>query len=82
MDLRVSVLEMAVEFVISARSCSFSLVRMALHRVSKATENEANARVKLLSETRMGLYWMLSGLWSYHLKPTGGGGWAWGTGWK
>jgi len=35
---------------------------MALHRVSKATENDTNVRVKLLSETLMGLYWMLSGL--------------------
>ena len=47
MDLMVSVLGMSVEFVISTRSCSVSLVRMALHRVSKAAENETNARVKL-----------------------------------
>ena len=39
-----------------------SLVRMALHRVSKATEKDTNVRVKLLSETLMVLYWMLSGL--------------------
>ena len=62
MDLMVSVLEMAVKFVISACSSSVSLVRMDLHRASKATEKETNARVTLLSEALMGLYWMLSGL--------------------
>ena len=41
---------------------TLSLVRMALFMVSKATENDTKARVKLLSETLMGLYWMLSGL--------------------
>ena len=35
---------------------------MALYRVSKATEKDMNVRVKILSETLMGLYWMLSGL--------------------
>ena len=39
-DLMLSVVEMSVEFVISTRSNSLSLVRMALFRVSKATENE------------------------------------------
>ena len=61
-DLMLSVVEMSVEFVISTCSNSLSLVRMALHRVSKATEKDTNVRVKLLSETLMGLYWMLSGL--------------------
>ena len=64
-DLMLSVVEMSVEFVISTRSNSLSLVRnlrMALFRVSKATENETKSRVKLISETLMGLYWMLSGL--------------------
>ena len=61
-DLMLSVVEMSVEFVISAHSNSLSLVRMALFRLSKATENETKARVKLLYETLMGLYWMLSGL--------------------
>ena len=51
-----------VEFVVSTCSNSLSLVRMALFRVSRATDNETNARFKLLSETLMGLYWMLSGL--------------------
>ena len=55
---------------------------MALFRVSKATEKDTKVRVKLLSETLMGLYWMLSGLWSCYLKPTGGDGCACGTGWK
>ena len=40
---------------------SLSLVRMA-RPCSKATEKDTNARVKLLSETLMGLYWVLSGL--------------------
>ena len=61
-DLMLSVVEMSLEFVISTCSSSVSLVRLALFRVSKATENDTNARVKLLSETLMGLYWMLSGL--------------------
>ena len=61
-DLMLSVVEMSVEFAISTCSNSLSLVRMALHRVSKATEKDTNVRVKLLSETLMGLYWMLSGL--------------------
>ena len=55
-----SVVEMSVEFVVSTRSNSVSLVRVALFRVSKATENDKNARVELLSETLVGLYWMLS----------------------
>ena len=53
---------MSVEFVLSTCSNSLSLVRMALFRVSKTTENDAKVRVKMLSETLMGLYWMLSGL--------------------
>ena len=57
-----SVVEMSVEFVISTGSNSLSLVRMALYRVSKATAKDMNVRVKRLSETLMGLYWMLSGL--------------------
>ena len=74
--LVVSVLEMAAEFVISARSYSVSLLRMALriHSASKATEGHTNARAKLLAETLMGLYWMMSGLWRYYLKPTRGAG--------
>ena len=60
--IMLSVVEMSVEFVLSTCSNSLSLVRMALYRVSKATENDTNARVKLLSETLMGLYWILSGL--------------------
>ena len=71
-----------VEFVISTRTCSIGLVRMALHRVSKATENEANARAKSLSENLVGLYWVLSGLWGYCLKPTEGDGRACDTGQK
>ena len=59
-----SVVEMSVEFVIGTRSNSLSLVRIALFRVSKATENETKARVTILSEALMGLYWMRSGLWS------------------
>ena len=47
---------------------------MALFRVSKATENDTKAIVKLLSETLMGLYWILSGLSSWNLKNTGGDG--------
>ena len=44
MDLVLSVVEMSVEFVISTRSSSVSLdqVRMAIFRVSKATENDTN----------------------------------------
>ena len=61
-DPMLSVVEMAVEFVISTCARSLSLVRMALFRVSKATENDANARVKLLSGILMGLHWMMSGL--------------------
>jgi hypothetical protein len=61
-DPTLSVVEMSVEFVLSTCSNSLSLVRMALFRVSKATENDAKVRVKMLSETLMGLYWMLSGL--------------------
>ena len=73
-DLMLSVVEMPVEFMLSACPNSLSLVRMALFRVSKATEDDTKARVKLLSETLMGLYWMLSGLCSWNLKPTGGDG--------
>ena len=61
-DLMLSVVEMSVEFVVSTRSNSVSLVRVALFRVSKATENDKNARVELLSETLVGLYWMMSRL--------------------
>ena len=75
MGLMLLLVEISLEFVISTRSTSVSLVRMALCRVSNATGNDTNARVKLRSETLMGLYWMLSGLWSYYLTPTGGGGW-------
>ena len=82
MDLVVSLVEVSVEFVLSARSSAVSLVRMALHRVSKATENEANVRIQLFFGTLMDLYLMPSGLRSYHRKPTGGDGWAWGTGRK
>ena len=57
-----SVVEMSVEFVVSTRSDSFSSVSMALFRVSKATVHETKARANLLSETLMGLYWMLRGL--------------------
>ena len=81
-DLMLSVVVMSVEVVISTRANSLSLVVMALFRVSKATENDTNSRAKLLSEALMGLYWMLFGLWSCDLKPTGGDGRAWGTGWK
>ena len=58
-DLMLPVVEMSV---LSTCSNSLRLVRMALFRVSNATENDTKARVKLLSETLMGLYWMLSGL--------------------
>ena len=54
--------EMHVEVLISTHSSSVSLVRMALFRMSKATENDTNARAKLLAETLMGVYRMLSGL--------------------
>ena len=57
-----SVVEMSVEFVLGTCSNSLSLVRMALFRVGKATDNDAQARVTLLSEILMGLYWVLSGL--------------------
>ena len=82
MGLMVPVLEMSVEFVISTRPCCISLVGMALHRASKATESEANARGKSLSRALVVLYCMLSGLWGYYLKPTGGDGRAQGTGRK
>ena len=42
-DLMLSVVEMPVEFAISTRSHAASLVRMALFRVSKATENDMTA---------------------------------------
>ena len=74
-DLMLSVVEMSMEFVISTHSNSLSLVRMALFRVSNATENETKARVKLLSETLMGIYWMLSGLWRCNPKPETYWGW-------
>ena len=74
MDLLLSVVEMSVAFAISTFSSSVSLVRMSLFRVSKATESDTNARAKLLSETLMGLYCVLRGLWSYYLEPTGGDG--------
>ena len=61
-DLMLSVVEMSVESVISTRSNSVSLARMALCRVSKATANDTKAKVTLLFETLMGLYWMQSGL--------------------
>ena len=60
--MMLSVVGMSVEFALGARSTSLSLVRMALFRVSKATENKTIAIGKLLSETPMGLYWMMSGL--------------------
>ena len=61
-DLMLSVVELSVECVIVTLANSLSLVRMALFRVSKATENDTKVRVKILSETLMGLYWMLSWL--------------------
>ena len=61
-DLLLPVVEMSAEFVLRTCSNSLSLVRMALFRVSKATENDTKARPTLLSATLMGLYWMLSGL--------------------
>ena len=73
-DLMLLVVEISMEFVISTCANSLSLVRMALFRVSKATENDTKARVTLLSETLIGLYWMLSGLWSCNLKPAGRSG--------
>ena len=81
-DLMLSVVEMSVEFVISTRAISRSLVKMALFRVSKATENDAAARGTLLSEALMGLYWIPSGLRSCDLQPPGGDGRASGNGWK
>ena len=42
-----SVMDWSVEFGISTCANSLSLVRMALFRVSKATENGTNARVEL-----------------------------------
>ena len=77
-----SVLVMPIEFVISARSNSASLVRMALFRVRKATENDTNVGVKSLSETLMGLHWILSGMRGCYLETTGGDGRARGAGWK
>ena len=87
MDLVLSVVEMSVDFVLSTRSRSVSLVGMALHRVSKATENETNSTIKLSSGALVALYsdyWMLqlSGLWGYYLKPAWGDACAWGAGWK
>ena len=61
-DLMLSVVEMPVEFVISTCASSLSFVRMALFRVSKATANDTKGRGKILAETLMGLYWVLSGL--------------------
>ena len=58
--------------MISTRANSLSLVRMALFKVSRATENDTNARVKLLSETLMGHYWMAvdaESLWAVKLQP-------------
>ena len=60
--LMLSVVETSVEFVISTHSTSLSWVRMVLFKVSKSSANETKARAKLLSETLMGLYWMLSGM--------------------
>ena len=62
MVLVLSVVAMAVEFVMRTRSSSVRLVRMTLNRVSKATENDTNAIIKLFSGILMVLYWMLSGL--------------------
>ena len=66
MDLMVSVMDnlMSVEFVLSTRSYSASLVRMAPHRVSNAIENETNVRLTLFARTlvMMVLYRMLSRL--------------------
>ena len=45
-DLMMYVVKMSVEFVISTRATSLSLVRTALFRVSTATENETDAGVK------------------------------------
>ena len=47
---------------IGTRSSSVSLVRMALRRLSKAIENETNARTELFSGNLMVIYWMLSGM--------------------
>ena len=44
-------MEMPVEFVISTRPSSVSLVSMTLHRMIKLTENDANARIELSSGT-------------------------------
>ena len=81
-DLMLPVMEMSVEFVISTRAHSPGLVRIALFRVSKATENDTKVGVKMPSEALMGLYWMLGGLWGCNLKPTGGDGWPRDTGRK
>ena len=66
MDLMVSVMEnlMSVEFVLSIRSYSVGLVRMAPRRVSNAIENETNVRLTLFAGTliMMVLYRMLSRL--------------------
>ena len=55
MELVLSVVKEAVDFVVSTRSSSVSLVRVALFKVSKATENDTSASAQLLSETLMGL---------------------------
>ena len=83
-DLMLSVVEMSVEFVLStcSDSPSLAMVRMALFRASKATENDTKARAEPPPETMMGLYRMASGLWSWDLEPIGGDGRAWGTGRK
>ena len=62
-DLVLSVVEMSVEFVISTRPNSASLVRMALFRVSKATEDDANASFQLLFEA------LLYAEWAVELEP-------------
>ena len=82
MDLVLSVVEMSVEFVMGPRSSSIGVAGMALFRVSKATEDDANVGLELLSEALMGLCWMISGLQGYCLAPTGGDGRAWDTGRK
>ena len=82
--LVLSVVEMPVEVLMSTRSSFVGLVGMALHKVSKATEDNANARTKPASGA-LGLvilHWMMSGLWGCYLKPNRGDGWALDTGWK
>ena len=54
-DQMLSVVEMAVEFVVSTCSSAFSLVKMALFRVSNATENDTNARVNPSGPLRPGV---------------------------